>query len=663
MSRASPPIATVRSLAPILLLALFCGAAVIFPLTATDTWWHLAAGREILQGGFLYTDPFSVGAAGRPWTDVHWLFQICAYLAHELGGLTALVLGKALLFAAGAAVLHRVAVRGAGSEGWLVVALMAPVLYSARHLVLARPIVFTLLLIALTLYLLERFRRERRARMLLWLLPVQVLWANSQGLFLIGPALVGCYLAGEAVQSGLGRRGFTGFEVEFERRDVVLLAGALGLMLAAGLITPYGFDGLALPLALLGRIDPVHAELYAVNVSENVPPWVLARLDDSGVFWFPWIGAAAFASFLVDLRRISLTRILVLGAMLALALMANRNVLLFCWLAAPIVALNLNGWLRGPEPAGRAARALRIAARHPLPALGVLTLLCLPLGSAWLDEGVLDRPTPFRVPAAGAARLADDAAGGRVFCSVRYGGYLIWRAYPSYRPYIDGRLILRTPAEFASYLDLLDHPETGFDALQQRHGFSYAALPTAAPGRYLGLVRHLYRHPDWCLLHTDGTETLFAASDDGCEEAIDLSTAEQVRAVAGELRARLGGSPRIHARATLHLGRLLAFLGLHDRAAEVLGPSTDPEARALLARSHFLAGRTAEARTLAETLLGESLAEVSSIDLLALIAAEQGQSAEAIRHLRQSLGIAPHDRLAQELLAEMERRVRSSEAP
>ena len=69
----------------------------------SDIWWHLSAGREMLRtGAILRSDPFSLGALGRPWIDVHWLFQLASYGGFRLGGLGALVAAKALLVAAGA---------------------------------------------------------------------------------------------------------------------------------------------------------------------------------------------------------------------------------------------------------------------------------------------------------------------------------------------------------------------------------------------------------------------------------------------------------------------------------------------------------------------------------------------------------------------------------
>src|SRR4029079_18829484 len=80
--------------------ALALGAFLVglAPLSDGDLWWHLAAGREIVRTHALpVVDTFSSGAAGRPWIDVHWGFQLAAYGVHAVGGLRALVMLKCAL--------------------------------------------------------------------------------------------------------------------------------------------------------------------------------------------------------------------------------------------------------------------------------------------------------------------------------------------------------------------------------------------------------------------------------------------------------------------------------------------------------------------------------------------------------------------------------------
>src|SRR3954470_6274298 len=134
----------------LLLLVTFVGAASVglSPSADGDIWWHLAAGREMVtRGGLLFSDPFSVSAAGRPWVDVHWLFQLAVFGLHRAFGLAGLVWAKCALLGLGAWLLYLAVAqqRGSWARGVLLTSLVGGLL-AARALLLVRPVIGTLVL-------------------------------------------------------------------------------------------------------------------------------------------------------------------------------------------------------------------------------------------------------------------------------------------------------------------------------------------------------------------------------------------------------------------------------------------------------------------------------------------------------------------------------------
>ena len=246
-------------------LALAAGAFVIglAPLADGDLWWHLAAGRELVRThAFLMTDPFSSGAAGRPWIDVHWLFQLAVYGIHVLGGLRALIVAKCALVAAGALVLSAAVARGAGPTARAVfVPVFLVAIFMTRGLLLLRPIIPTLVFVSLFFFLLERFRQEGRLALLAPLPLLQIAWANVQALSMLGPALVSTYAVAIGMWAffGGGRRfpfaGECAPSVDARQAARRLLA-VLALCVAACFVTPYGMHAVALPFSLLQRLLP-----------------------------------------------------------------------------------------------------------------------------------------------------------------------------------------------------------------------------------------------------------------------------------------------------------------------------------------------------------------------------------------------------------------------
>ena len=647
-----------RSLALGCVLA--CGAALtgLSPSADGDIWWHLAAGREMVaRGALLFADPFSVSAAGRTWVDVHWLFQLAVFGLHRAFGLAGLVWAKCALLGLGAWLLYLAVEqrRGSWARGVLLTSLVGGLL-AARSLLLVRPVIGTLVLLAFYFLQLERFGRDGRVRNL-WPLPLaQVLWANFQGLSALGPALVGAYavaaiawaVGGAARSWPFAPEGAVSLQPWKRARWLVATLVACGV---ATLVTPFGLRGATLPALLLGRLLPGEHDVFARNVAENLSPFVLEGVSGGELWHFKWSLALFAASALIAGRHFKLSHALLLLGLAGLAALSNRNVLLFYWLGAPILALNV-----GPALWRAAARRFRHRGLQIAAALNALLVGALfsTAAVAAARESRLAEPSPFRVPAMSARRLAALPGDGKVFCADHHGGYLIWQLYPRFRPYIDTRLVLRTADEYATYLRLADEPER-FDAFQARHGFAYVVLPVLFPERYQRLIAHLYQSAEWKLLYTDGSEVLFGRRDltrDVAEQP--LTEASDTERTLAELRQRYDGSPKVHAAARLSLATLHGALGQFDSARRALAGLDTPEARALSARLHFAAGELDAAQQMARQGLAWDHDDVRSLNLMALIALRRGEANQGLGFLRRALSVRPFDPEATQLLAKLE---------
>lgn len=629
----------------------------LFPLINTDIWWHLAAGRRIVeQAAFLYEDPFSISAAGRAWIDLHWLFQLAAYVVHAVGGIGALVWVKALLVGAGVLLLVLGAEQAAGkSNRALLVAGTLIGIVPVRHLILARPIIVTLLLLAGFFFVLERVRAGGDRR-LLWLLPLlQIVWANCQGLHPLGPVVVACYLIAVVVGGLLVRSGVQRFDEGFTAASVRLLPWVLVACIAAACVSPYGFDAWRLPLRLFARIDPAQANLYALNVSENAPHWLLARQSPLQAAFLPLLALVTLASFLLAGRRVLLSRLLVAVAMLVLASMAHRNLLLAAWLCAPIAAANLAWWAAHERPRGHVIAWLHRIVRGPVVAGTAMVLVAALAVISVARQSTLFELAPFRVPTQTTALLRG-LPGGAVFSSVRYGGYLIWQLHPKHVPYIDGRLVLRSPQEFAELLSVVDNP-TLFETFRDRHDFQYVAVPTAYPDRYRRLAAHLVRHPAWSLLATDGTETLFAYQSPADVPTVTVGDSDTSDRILAGLRRRYAKQPKVLVAATHNLAAFLVAAGYATEARRVLAPLDDLMSRSLVARCYYLEGDLHLAETLAREVLSEDEHDVSSLNLLARVAIDRGEPRQALALLRRVLDIDPYNTRGSAMLLQLEHRV------
>jgi hypothetical protein len=636
--------------------AVAIGAALIAlgPIADGDIFWHVAAGDEMWRrGALLRVDPFTVSAAGRPWVDVHWLFQLLVSVGHRLFGFRGLAIGKALVLAAGAVIGTHTAERGGGPAARDVsAASLLGLLFLARHLVPLRPILLTLLFIAVFLALLEWHRvvpsaRSRRA--LLALAGLEAIWVNCQGLAAIGPALIIAYLIPEAMAAARASKGDR--TSEGPPLAPAALAVALVACLLASCVTPYGFDAVRLPARLLARIEPSAANVFSTAVAENIPPFVLQRTAPELASHFAWV-LLGFAAALGVLRpRLPPAHALILVGFTALAVMATRNVPLFYWVLAPLGASAI---ARG-FAARRSGRLPAATSAPPLPPWAWPTLVIATLAAemafalvALAREPPIGAPTPFHFPTESARRLAGMNARGPVFAPDHYGGYLTL-AVPALQPYIDTRLVLHSAREYEEFLSVVDDPAR-FDDLDARERFAYVVLTTAYPDRYLGLVAHLASSPGWSLIYTDGSEVLFARTG----ASVRLSDAATVDAIAAELDGRFHSRPDERAAARLNLARLLVVVGETVGAERVLEPLTSRVATQLRARLHFAAGELGAAETLSQLLLAGDADDVRSLTLLAEIAIARRSSDGAREYLARALSARPYDPEARAVLARLE---------
>jgi hypothetical protein len=172
--------------------------------------WHLQAGRQMLATWSVpRVDVFSFTAAGRPWVDYYWLFELVSAACERVAGLPLVATVWMLAYAAIPLVLYRNVVRAGASP--LAALLLVPVAHvTLLSHAFTRPHVVTYLAFAVLLGALAEVEAGRRdVRALWWLVPLATVWANMHGGFVVGLAAVGLVAAATGARSwsATGRRG------------------------------------------------------------------------------------------------------------------------------------------------------------------------------------------------------------------------------------------------------------------------------------------------------------------------------------------------------------------------------------------------------------------------------------------------------------------------
>src|SRR6266851_2501942 len=149
-----------------------------------DTGWHVRTGEWILANHAVpHVDIFSYSRPGAPWFAWEWLWDTLFAVLHQRWGMAAVVLGSSLVICVTNALLFRLIRRSCGNGLVAIVVTLLATGGCAIHW-LARPLLFTMLFLTVTLHLTTR-AREGRTALLGWLVPLTLLWTNLHGGFFV----------------------------------------------------------------------------------------------------------------------------------------------------------------------------------------------------------------------------------------------------------------------------------------------------------------------------------------------------------------------------------------------------------------------------------------------------------------------------------------------
>jgi hypothetical protein len=468
-----------------------------------DFWWSLALGRATwLAGALPAADPLPYTPTPGPYVQAQWLANLLLYGTYQVGGFAALVGLRAAIVAAAFALLY-VGCRRAGATpalAGLCTLLALPLVNVGLSL---RPQVFAL--VPFVLYL-EGTRRPPAAGRALYLLPVaMVFWANVHGSFVFGLLLVGIALVArllDLVREGRPRRA----TADAETRALAILLLLSGL---ASLVTPYGLGFLAY-LRDYMAVNPGH-----LAVGGLLTEWLPTSLVTPG-------GVPFFASALVLLVLLYLNARWRAGAprepfglggaealrLLAFGWLALRWLRAIAWwglvLPAPLASLLQRALVGAPAAPASASRPA--ANRLLLVLILGVAVASLPWSRAALpglspEARAIVAPSPL---VEAAERVEPEAAAGRLFHFVAWGGYLAWRLGPGHI-FVDGRYEAYRPEVFDDYT-LVSAAGPGWEARLADYGVGQLMLSRAGQP---GLVAAVERSPAWQPVYQQGDVAMY----------------------------------------------------------------------------------------------------------------------------------------------------------
>lgn len=593
-----------------------------------DIWWHVAIGRDILATWSVpVTDRFAAAAAGRPYHDSHWLFQVVVALADRAAGMLGVQLVMVSLWAGILALGWRSIRCRLGFESAAVLVFIMAMACVERFL--PRPELVTFVGVAFFYWRFQAGRFRSRLDLLL-LFAIQVAWVNSHGLFVIGPFIAGCYWLANLFAPA-----------EARKRDLRPLSVACAVVLLATLLTPYGWGNWEYAFLLFREAGP-NAPEQLKNVGELSPTFGAASRGGIA-FWFYLLllagTAVATACSISRIRYPALSRTLVLLGLLAASLTGRRNMVLFALAAAPFAAEMLAAL---PPARRQLPRGLTVVL-----AAGMLAWAWFPLSGTYHARA--DIPgrfgmgaTPSYFPHNFPAFLERVGFRGQMFTSNHIGGFYLYHGYPGRIPFTDGRWEIYDLAIFPEIRRAAASPQLwrefaarhAIDGMLLQHTTSEAAL----------MLPWLRTSPDWKLVYLDAAASCWLPAD-APVPALGLDPAGPLPAAARlddclilDLFYQQAGADRLRVR---NLERALTY----GRRTEQLLTS--------LGQTLVKMARYDEAATLFERLHREYPRNLVALNELAFVAFQRGDAAAARQFLQRALEIDPHNAEAAANLARL----------
>jgi tetratricopeptide (TPR) repeat protein len=557
-----------------------------------DIWWHLRTGQYIVETHTIPgADMYSYTAGGNRWIDLHWLFQVVLYGAHSVLGSYGLSLLFISVFSA-AFIIPWTARRRENNRlpailfFWL--ALMAS---SARFL--PRPEAFTYLMLSIYMFLLHGFEQGRCRRSIFALIPLQAIWTNMQGLFILGPFLIFAY-ASQAVVAQLGSRALKR-EPHPEQRERMwkLIAFFFG-SIAACMLNPYGLEGMLFPFTLFTRAGGME-NVFARSIAELQPPFSGYNLT-SPLEYFGLFLALSAVALALDFRRLGLSHVIIFAGTAYLALNARRNVPVFVFAFLPLAVEHAENLVerRGSAGGGKYRRAMdRLSvACHALICMAIAFQLASVLTNRYYVSDKRAERFGFgfkeqAFPHGAFVFLKDREVRGPFFNNLDIGGMFIWEMYPAERVFIDPRLEVNSAEIFSEYYRAMSDANA-FRNLSAKYRFN-ATIISHTSQDALYLMPLMYFSPDWVLVYFDPLAAVFVRPSLENEEiigenAVDIMRDEiplfspddtlndgSTRLLRDILDKVASVAPSdIEAQNRFSLGLVFLVIGQHERAVEQL---------------------------------------------------------------------------------------------
>jgi hypothetical protein len=484
-----------RRLATAILFVAVFAMAVRAPAD-TDTWWHLQAGRLTLERGrILQTDLFSHTRYGFPWVAQAWLSEVILYWLFNHFSYAGLGLWMGAMVTAAFVFVYLQMEGDAFTRAFILILAAA----TSAVTWVARPHLTSFLLTGVVAYLLYLFKWQQVNR--LWILPpLFVLWVNLHAGYALGFMVLAAFVAGEVLNQLL-QGALPGDDPTVNWQGIGLVTGVAILSAVFLVIHPN-----------TTRMWTYYLETVRIEVLQDfIQEWQSPDFHPLHTQPFIWLLLATMAAMGLSGRRVDGTDLVLVCGFAYAGLLAGRNFGPFALVAAPVLsrhatAIESNLWERRKGPRRRATAAQAAVNWSLLALVVVLAAVKIqqPLQPAFNEA--LHRES---LPVGAVEWIEEHEPEGTMFNHYNWGGYLIWRLWPDYRVFVDGRTDLYGDVFLRQYLET-QLGKSGFEKTLQEHAVRLIVVPSEST-----LLTRLACEGGWKEAYRDDVAAVWVKESEG----------------------------------------------------------------------------------------------------------------------------------------------------
>lgn len=494
-----PPIVDIIFISLFLFLSFSAGKGL---LVDVDTGYHIRAGEYIIDTFSIPKhDIFSFITPTLSWTSHEWLSEVIMAIIHRAFGLTGITIFFSFIISLIYYLLYRL-IKTSEDNIIIVTFIALLVLVSSQIHWLARPHIFSLIIMLAWYFLLDLYQYKHRNYLYL-LPPMMLLWVNLHGGFLAGFILIGIYLFGNVVKYATSQ----GAEKNINKKKVQLLGLTTASCLLVSLINPFTYHILLFPF------DLVSNKFIMDNISEFMSP------DFHEPTPFKYFLFLIIIIFSISKKKIHLIELFLILFFTNMSLFSVRYIPLFSIIAAPILLRQFRPLMNQSD--GKVANFLNKRSESfseidstakgyvwPVTAV-VLVVLLAGLGKINYEFD------PKTKPVAAVRFFQAEHLQGNMFNNDEFGDYIIYAAWPKYKVFVDGRSDMYGTDIMKEYLKLIS-VLPGWNEILTKYNINWVIYNSNS-----SLSTLLMERDDWRLIYSDKVANIFVKNTPENQYLID----------------------------------------------------------------------------------------------------------------------------------------------